>query len=194
MRCMCLLERRAAHTLMRRGWLAGMLCQVAGQIGSWKEDLLQCNAMLEPLHISQGHEPNLSPGIRAWPLLATPLSVLGCSRSLHFLCTVQRLEPEKTTRTRITKTKGAMATQRTHLKPKSCDGTWGNSVGKSDGPATNVTRLSRSLRRITSDGTHQIIYYHPPLGTGGLLETPLREGPLGRVLGAVRPKALSVLR
>lgn len=52
-----------------------------------------------------------------------------------------------------------------------CDGTWENSLGKDEGPPTNVTRLSRSLKQICSDDTNQIIYYHPGLGTGGMLDS-----------------------
>lgn len=67
-----------------------------------------------------------------------------------------------------------------------CDGTWENAVGEdSEKPQTNVTRISRAVKQISSDGTSQIVYYHPGLGTGGKLDA-LLGGVFGMGLGAVR--------
>ncbi|KAK0623054.1 hypothetical protein B0T14DRAFT_161700 [Immersiella caudata] len=71
-----------------------------------------------------------------------------------------------------------------------CDGTWMNSdtgytkptfynpVGKLQTPS-NVTRLSRSLRRICTDGTIQIIEYHSGVGTGGTVADLVSGGAFG---------------
>lgn len=59
-----------------------------------------------------------------------------------------------------------------------------NSLGDGDGPLSNVTRFSRSLKRVCSDGTSQIAYYHPGVGTGGLLDKVL-GGVFGTGLDAV---------
>ncbi|CAN8104021.1 unnamed protein product [Discula destructiva] len=65
-----------------------------------------------------------------------------------------------------------------------CDGTWENALGAtSDKPQTNVTRLSRSLKQICSDGTTQVVYYHPGVGTGGEIDA-LLGGVFGMGLGA----------
>ncbi|TQN64282.1 hypothetical protein CSHISOI_10949 [Colletotrichum shisoi] len=70
-----------------------------------------------------------------------------------------------------------------------CDGTWMDSLGsKGSEPQSNVTRISRVLRRTCQDGTHQIIMYHAGVGsseskvdklTGGLfgvgLDQSIRE-------------------
>lgn len=67
-----------------------------------------------------------------------------------------------------------------------CDGTWENALGAdSQKPQTNVTRISRSLVSLCTDGTSQIIYYHPGVGTGGSLDAIL-GGVFGMGLGAVR--------
>lgn len=67
-----------------------------------------------------------------------------------------------------------------------CDGTWEDAVGEnSEKPQTNVTRISRAVKQISSDGTSQIVYYHPGLGTGGKLDE-LLGGVFGMGLGAVR--------
>jgi len=44
-----------------------------------------------------------------------------------------------------------------------------NSKNRSD-PASNVTRISRVLRRTCSDGTPQIISYFPGVGTANALD------------------------
>ncbi|KAK0711137.1 hypothetical protein B0H67DRAFT_493268 [Lasiosphaeris hirsuta] len=71
-----------------------------------------------------------------------------------------------------------------------CDGTWQNSdrgyskptlwnpVGKLQTPS-NVTRLSRSLRRICTDGTVQIIEYQSGVGTGGSMMDIVSGGAFG---------------
>lgn len=67
-----------------------------------------------------------------------------------------------------------------------CDGTWENALGEDSGkPQTNVTRISRAIKQVSSDGTSQIVYYHPGLGTGGKLDSIL-GGVFGMGLGAVR--------
>ncbi|KAK3379589.1 hypothetical protein B0T24DRAFT_647140 [Lasiosphaeria ovina] len=70
------------------------------------------------------------------------------------------------------------------------DGTWMNSdtgyskptfwnpVGKLQTPS-NVTRISRSLRRTCADGAIQIIEYHSGVGTGGTLSDVLSGGAFG---------------
>ncbi|KAK0621278.1 hypothetical protein B0T17DRAFT_591195 [Bombardia bombarda] len=71
-----------------------------------------------------------------------------------------------------------------------CDGTWMNSdtgykkptlwnpVGKLQTPS-NVTRLSRSLRRICNDGKIQIIEYQSGVGTSGSIGDLLSGGAFG---------------
>ncbi|KAK0646185.1 hypothetical protein B0T16DRAFT_510218 [Cercophora newfieldiana] len=71
-----------------------------------------------------------------------------------------------------------------------CDGTWMNSdtgytkptfynpVGKLQTPS-NVTRLSRSLRRTCTDGTIQVIEYHSGVGTGGTVADLISGGAFG---------------
>ncbi|KAA8568363.1 hypothetical protein EYC84_007399 [Monilinia fructicola] len=44
---------------------------------------------------------------------------------------------------------------------------------------SNVTRLSRALRRYGRDGTHQIIYYHSGVGTGSTMMDTISGGMLG---------------
>ncbi|KAH8902976.1 peptidoglycan binding domain-containing protein [Coniochaeta sp. PMI_546] len=65
--------------------------------------------------------------------------------------------------------------QRDRGRPKRlvmcCDGTWMDQLGKTGNePASNVTRLSRVLRRTCSDGTPQIISYFPGVGTANALD------------------------
>lgn len=84
---------------------------------------------------------------------------------------------------------GSVKPQTSGLTPKRlivcCDGTWQSSLGEDSGkPQTNVTRLARSLKQITSDGTNQIVLYHPGLGTGGKVDAFL-GGVFGMGLGAV---------
>ncbi|KAK3996027.1 hypothetical protein QBC44DRAFT_5628 [Cladorrhinum sp. PSN332] len=57
--------------------------------------------------------------------------------------------------------------------------TFFNPVGKAQVPS-NVTRLSRALRRNCTDGTLQIIEYHSGVGTGGSLTDAVTGGALGR--------------
>lgn len=68
-----------------------------------------------------------------------------------------------------------------------CDGTWQNSLGEDSvgKPQTNVTRLSHCIKQVASDGTSQIVLYHPGLGTGGNIDA-LLGGVFGMGLGAVR--------
>ncbi|KAH8891804.1 peptidoglycan binding domain-containing protein [Thozetella sp. PMI_491] len=61
-----------------------------------------------------------------------------------------------------------------------CDGTWLNSLGKNGGyPPSNVTRLSRVLKKTCSDGTHQIIMYHPGVGSSGSALDSITGGDFG---------------
>ncbi|KAB5523046.1 hypothetical protein GE09DRAFT_488912 [Coniochaeta sp. 2T2.1] len=72
-----------------------------------------------------------------------------------------------------------------------CDGTWMNSdtgyekptlfhpLGKAQVPS-NVTRLSRSLRRVCRDGTLQIIAYQNGVGTGSTISDAITGGAFGR--------------
>ncbi|KAK3400887.1 hypothetical protein B0T20DRAFT_154466 [Sordaria brevicollis] len=53
-----------------------------------------------------------------------------------------------------------------------CDGTWMDSLGKrGEEPPSNVTRISRVLRRTCYDGTHQVIAYVPGVGTSNKLDS-----------------------
>jgi hypothetical protein len=49
-----------------------------------------------------------------------------------------------------------------------CDGTW-NTPDRL-GHTTNVVRLVRSIRSRTQDGISQIVFYHPGVGTGNVLD------------------------
>ncbi|KAG7128483.1 hypothetical protein HYQ45_011905 [Verticillium longisporum] len=52
-----------------------------------------------------------------------------------------------------------------------CDGTWMDSLGEKGGdPQSNVTRISRVLRRTCQNGMHQIIAYNPGVGSGNALD------------------------
>lgn len=67
-----------------------------------------------------------------------------------------------------------------------CDGTWENSLDGDDKPLSNVTRISRALRRTCEDGTSQVVYYHPGVGTGGLWLNSITGGAFGMGLAEVR--------
>jgi hypothetical protein len=49
-----------------------------------------------------------------------------------------------------------------------CDGTWNTPDRR--GHTTNVVRLVRSIRSYSSDGVSQIVYYHPGVGTGNVVD------------------------
>jgi len=49
-----------------------------------------------------------------------------------------------------------------------CDGTWNSTDRQTH--TTKVVRLARSIRSCTSDGISQIVYYHPGVGTGNVLD------------------------
>ncbi|MGE5271513.1 MAG: T6SS phospholipase effector Tle1-like catalytic domain-containing protein [Thiohalocapsa sp.] len=49
-----------------------------------------------------------------------------------------------------------------------CDGTWDSADG--GGAASNVVRMLRSVKATAADGTMQIAYYHPGVGTGNGLD------------------------
>ena len=60
----------------------------------------------------------------------------------------------------------------------SCDGTWNTADNKDDNDVpslTNVVRLHNCVAATSTDGTEQLKYYHPGVGTDG--------GPLQRALG-----------
>lgn len=61
-----------------------------------------------------------------------------------------------------------------------CDGTWNSSDGGR--AATNVVRMARVVKSRASDGTPQIVWYHPGVGTGD---------PLDRMLGGAVGVGLS---
>ncbi|KAL0940282.1 peptidoglycan binding domain-containing protein [Colletotrichum truncatum] len=61
-----------------------------------------------------------------------------------------------------------------------CDGTWMDSLGKKGAePQSNVTRISRVLRRTCQDGTHQIIMYDPGVGSSDSVVDKLTGGLFG---------------
>src|SRR5690349_3944639 len=49
-----------------------------------------------------------------------------------------------------------------------CDGTW--NTPDRPGHTTNVVRLVRSIRSCSADGISQIVYYHPGVGTGNVVD------------------------
>jgi hypothetical protein len=49
-----------------------------------------------------------------------------------------------------------------------CDGTW--NTRDRHGHTTNVVRLVRSIRSCSTDGISQIVYYHPGVGTGNIVD------------------------
>ncbi|ROT35051.1 hypothetical protein SODALDRAFT_301656 [Sodiomyces alkalinus F11] len=66
-----------------------------------------------------------------------------------------------------------------------CDGTWMDSLGEKSGdPQSNVTRISRILRRTCRDGTPQIIVYNAGVGSGNVLDR-FTGGMFGRGLESV---------
>jgi uncharacterized protein (DUF2235 family) len=52
------------------------------------------------------------------------------------------------------------------------DGTWNTSDQQDDGQPvpTNVVKIQRAIRAVSTNGTTQVAYYHPGVGTGGLLD------------------------
>lgn len=50
---------------------------------------------------------------------------------------------------------------------------------------SNVTRISRALRRVGLDGIPQIIYYHSGVGTGSSLVDTITGGLLGTGISEV---------
>lgn len=68
-----------------------------------------------------------------------------------------------------------------------CDGTWVNSQSGSTKASanipSNVTRLSRAIKRQSSDGIPQVVYYHYGVGTQG--------GIVDRIYGGVTGEGLS---
>lgn len=68
-----------------------------------------------------------------------------------------------------------------------CDGTWLNSssAANDDGtipPPSNVTRISRAIRDVSSDGIPQVVYYHFGVGSKGSRISRLVQGTTGEGL------------
>jgi hypothetical protein len=61
-----------------------------------------------------------------------------------------------------------------------------NPVGRFQTPS-NVTRISRSLKRTCGDGTLQVIEYQSGVGTGSTLADVLTGGAFGRGIAEVKP-------
>lgn len=61
-----------------------------------------------------------------------------------------------------------------------------NSLGATVGPPSNVTRISRSLERVCSDGTVQVAMYHPGIGSRACLFDRIAGGAFGIGLDEVR--------
>lgn len=61
-----------------------------------------------------------------------------------------------------------------------------NSLGSAGEPPSNVTRISRSLNRVCSDGTSQVVMYHPGIGTGPSMIDQIAGGAFGHGLDEVR--------
>jgi len=59
-------------------------------------------------------------------------------------------------------------------------------TGSSGDPASNVTRIARTIRRTCIDGTHQVINYHPGVGSGGTKLDQFTGGAFGMGLDRVR--------
>ena len=90
-----------------------------------------------------------------------------------------------------------MATPRKRLV-LCCDGTWMDADDGFQKPTlipyvptgtlqvpSNVTRISRALRRVGLDGIPQIIYYHSGVGTGSSLVDTITGGLLGTGISEV---------
>ncbi|KAL8320947.1 hypothetical protein RB597_007290 [Gaeumannomyces tritici] len=61
-----------------------------------------------------------------------------------------------------------------------CDGSWMDSLGSKGGlPQSNVSRISRVIKRTGHDNTHQLILYDPGVGTGVLKIDQLTGGGFG---------------
>ncbi|KLU82158.1 hypothetical protein MAPG_01234 [Magnaporthiopsis poae ATCC 64411] len=61
-----------------------------------------------------------------------------------------------------------------------CDGSWMDSLGSKGGlPQSNVSRISRVIKRTCHDGTHQLMLYDPGVGTGVLKMDQLTGGGFG---------------
>ncbi len=58
-------------------------------------------------------------------------------------------------------------------------------IRHSDKPASNVTRISRVIRRTCLDGTPQVISYHPGVGTSGSKIDQFTGGAFGMGLDRV---------
>ncbi len=49
-----------------------------------------------------------------------------------------------------------------------CDGTW-NQPNQAGGP-TNVSKMVRAIRPVDDNGCSQVVFYHPGVGTGNLVD------------------------
>lgn len=62
-----------------------------------------------------------------------------------------------------------------------CDGTWNEPYQV--GTPTNVVKMARAIRPVDADGVAQIVYYHPGVGTGNIVDR-FMGGTLGIGLSA----------
>ncbi|SMR45805.1 unnamed protein product [Zymoseptoria tritici ST99CH_1E4] len=66
------------------------------------------------------------------------------------------------------------------------DGTWLNSAGETLSGAldipSNITRLSRAIKAVSSDGIQQVVYYHQGIGAGGGITNRIVGGATGKGL------------
>ncbi|KAK9237607.1 hypothetical protein V1525DRAFT_403654 [Lipomyces kononenkoae] len=52
-----------------------------------------------------------------------------------------------------------------------CDGTWQDSLSQTHWYPSNVSRLARAIKPVSSNGVEQVVYYHPGVGSaGGLVD------------------------
>jgi uncharacterized protein (DUF2235 family) len=72
-----------------------------------------------------------------------------------------------------------------------CDGTW--NTPDRYGHTTNVVRLVRSIKSFSTEGVSQIVYYHPGVGTGTIVDHWV-GGETGIGLSENGPQRLRVLR
>ncbi|KAI5858652.1 hypothetical protein BZA05DRAFT_10029 [Tricharina praecox] len=67
-----------------------------------------------------------------------------------------------------------------------CDGTWQNSDGGVKEDPTNITRITRALKSVSSSGIPQIVYYQSGVGTGGTIDKIIGGGTGDGLLENVR--------
>jgi uncharacterized protein (DUF2235 family) len=80
-----------------------------------------------------------------------------------------------------------------YKKPKSmkrialfCDGTWNTPDEMENGRPcqTNVVKMANAMSRISDDGTTQVLYYHPGVGTEGSMMDRVFDGATGTGISA----------